>query len=254
METESTGEYSSKRKGIEAKDYIPYVSGILWAVDKNLRYLDIEGHKLIEWGLAKEDVIGKTVQEFHQEKEDGINTQNHRLTLSKGDVSYQVAFAGTSYDCKLHYYPDREIIVGVATDITQEMKLKKQVSSQEDSLLELSAPVIPVLEHVVIVPISGPLTFERTQHMQKHIVQSVHELPHVNAVILDFSGVTEIISQGDVALQETYQALKLLGIETILTGMTPSLSKSLVEGGRTLSVDRIYSSLKVAVSVLAREG
>lgn len=253
LEMKSKQENSPKQRKIEAKDYIPYVSGILWAVDKELRYLDIEGHKLKEWKLAKEDVIGKTVQEFHQETEAGTNTRNHRLTLIKGDVSYQVEFAGTNYDCKLHYYPDREIIVGVATDITREMELEKQVSSQESSLLELSAPVIPVLDHVVIVPISGQLTFDRTRYMQDHIVQKVHELFHVNTVILDFSGVTDVIARGDAALQEIYQSLKLLGIETILTGMTPTLSKSLIEGGSMLMVNRIYSSLKVAVSVLAKE-
>lgn len=253
METEFEQAHPAKVDKIEAKDYIPYVSGILWAVDKNLRYLDIEGHKLTEWELSKQDVIGKTVQEFHQETEDGTNTRNHRLTLSKGDVTYQVEFAGTKYDCKLHYYPDREIIVGVATDITKEVELEKQVSDQEDTLLELSAPVIPVLEHVVIVPISSSLTFERTRYMQDHIIQKVHELSYIHTVILDFSSVTEVGSQGEVALQGIYESLKLLGIQTILTGMTPTLSQKLVVGGTSLTVDRIYSSLKVAVSVLAKE-
>lgn len=238
---------------IEAKDYIPYMSGILWAVDKDLRYLDIEGHKLKEWKLAKKDVIGKTVQEFHQETADGINTRNHRLALSQRDVTYQVGFAGTFYDCKLHYYPDREIIVGVATDITREVQLEQQVSTQEDSILELSAPVIPVLEHVVIVPLSGSLTFERIRYMQEHILTRIHELNPIYTVILDFSGATEIAPKGNEALQETYQCMRLLGIETILTGMTPALAQAVIEDGSMLLVDRIYASLKVAVSVLAQE-
>lgn len=246
-------ELASQPKTIGPEDYIPYVSGILWAVDEQLRYLDIEGHRLNDWNLAKSDVIGKTVQEFHQEPENGTNTKNHRLALSAGELTYEVEFGGTSYYCRLHYLPDRRMIVGVATDITEEIGLKRRISQQEHALAELSVPVVPVLEHAVIVPVNGQLTVERVRFMEQHIIRQVHQMPKVKAVIIDFSGVSEVESGGTAALGHIYQALKLIGIETILTGMTPKLSQALVTGGTTLKVDRIYSTLKSAVSVLAKE-
>lgn len=238
---------------MEPNDYIPYVAGILWAVDKHMRYLDIEGQKLKDWNLAKSTVIGKSVQEFHQEEDNGTNITHHRLALAQGKVTYQVHFAGATYDCKLHYLPEREIIVGVATDITLENGLHQQIADQEDSLLELSAQAVPILEYAVVVPISGPLTAKRTQYMQEHILNQVYNMPEVHTVIIDFSGVTHVRDQSEELLQGLYQSLKLLGISTMLTGVTPILAQKLVTNSTRIQLDRIYSTLKMAVRVLIEE-
>ena len=238
---------------IEPNDYIPYVSGILWAVDTHMRYLDIEGQKLKEWNLSKDAVIGKSVQEFHQEDADGTNITHHQLALTQGKVTYQVTFAGSSYDCKLHYMPEREIIVGVATDITREKGLHQQIADQEDTLLELSALAVPILENAVVVPILGQLTVQRTKHMQEHILDQVYNMAEVHTVILDFSGVTDARDQSEELLQSLYQSLKLLGIRTILTGVTPKLAQALVNNGTTLAFDRVYVTLKMAILALIDE-
>lgn len=239
-----------KLAAIEARDYIPYVSGIFWAVDKHLRYLDIEGEKLTEWNLSKAAVVGKSVQEFHNEKADGTNTAHHRLAFTKGKVNYQVQFGGISYDCKLHYLPEREIIVGVATDVTFEKGLHQQIADQEDTLLELSALAVPILEHAAVVPILGQLTAQRTRHMQEHILSQIHNMHKVHTVIIDFSGVTDVQDQSEELLKSLYQSLKLLGIKTVLTGVTPKLAQELINNGTILTFDHVYATLKMAVRAL----
>ncbi|MBT2583450.1 hypothetical protein [Planococcus sp. ISL-109] len=80
---------------IEQIDYIPYIPGILWAVDKELRYLDIDGEKLKDWNLSKQDLIGKNVQEFHHEQANGMNTTHHRLAFEQGSINYRVEFGAS---------------------------------------------------------------------------------------------------------------------------------------------------------------
>lgn len=200
--------------------------------------------------FSKADVIGKSVQEFHQEDADGTNVTHHQLALTQGKVTYQVNFAGSSYDCKLHYLPEREIIVGVATDITLEKGLHQQISDQEDTLLELSAHAVPILEYAVIVPVLGQLTAQRTQRMQEHILDQVYKMPEVHTVIIDFSGVTDIKDQSEKLLNGVYQSLKLIGIKTMLTGVTPRLARELVDNGTIPATDGVYASLKMAVHQL----
>ncbi|MBT2583449.1 STAS domain-containing protein [Planococcus sp. ISL-109] len=130
--------------------------------------------------------------------------------------------------------------------------MQQQLSDQEDALLGISMPVVPLLDDAVIVPVTGQLTLAKARHIQQHVILQVHSMPGVNTVIMDFSGVTAILSHSEDALEKVYRSFKLLGIKTILTGVTPALSQKLVHSGTTVRVDRIYSTLKMAVSDLIK--
>lgn len=47
-----------------------------------------------------------------------------------------------------------------------------------------------------------------------------------------------------------YQSLKLLGIKTVLTGITPRLAQELINNGTILTFDHVYATLKMAVRAL----
>ncbi|WP_409294137.1 STAS domain-containing protein [Peribacillus sp. SCS-26] len=232
------------------EDFIEYVPGIIWVVNSDLEYLDIKGEKLKEWGIDPGEVIGKTVTEFHQEGPDGMNTVNQRLAFSKGELTYRVDFAGSLYECKLNHQEEENVVIGVATDISRHVELEERIEAQDQEIMEASIPLIPVLEHAVVVPLIGELTMRKIDHIQRHTIPSIHGITRLQHVILDISGLSLIESNSISYLMDLQSILGLLGYKTILTGVQPRISKEIVERGLGISEFEVYSSLKDAVHSL----
>ncbi|MEH7472469.1 STAS domain-containing protein, partial [Priestia megaterium] len=95
---------------------------------------------------------------------------------------------------------------------------------------ELSVPIVPITPGVAVMPIIGEIdTHRSTLIMQKGLDKSAHmELSHL---ILDISGVQIVDTMIVNNLFNLVQALRLLGIETILTGIRPEIAQTSVRLG-----------------------
>ncbi|MES9771231.1 STAS domain-containing protein [Priestia megaterium] len=98
------------------------------------------------------------------------------------------------------------------------------------ALEELSVPIVPLTPGVAVMPIIGEIdTHRSTLIMQTGLDKSAHmELSHL---ILDISGVQIVDTMIVNNLFNLVQALRLLGIETILTGIRPEIAQTSVRLG-----------------------
>jgi len=101
------------------------------------------------------------------------------------------------------------------------------LEAQRRRLDELSTPMIPISASVVIMPIIGGMDEARGEKLLEAALQGVHERS-VEHVIVDITALRELDRHGARALVKIAGALRLLGCQTLLSGIQPRVAVTLV--------------------------
>lgn len=112
---------------------------------------------------------------------------------------------------------------------------------------EISSPIIPVLEKIVVVPMIGSYDEDRSEDL---IFNTLSELPKHQAqfLLLDLTGLHKHISEHTALLIDKLgAAARLLGIETILVGVSPELAMVIVQSKSNLKKFECLQSLQHGV-------
>lgn len=143
----------------------------------------------------------------------------------------------------------------VARDISEEKQaeaLTRQlqeeiIQMQATALAELSTPLIPVLDQVVVMPLIGAVDSQRSQLVIQTLLEGVvHNRARV--AILDITGVPVVDTQVASALIRAAQSVRLLGADVILTGIKPEVAQTLVGLGVDLSGIITQGSLQMGIA------
>ncbi|MCM3665904.1 STAS domain-containing protein [Mesobacillus subterraneus] len=112
-----------------------------------------------------------------------------------------------------------------AQEILQlEALVEEKTRMLQDLVKELSSPLIPVLDGIVVVPLIGRYDEDRAEDL---IVNTLNNLPKYQAkyVLLDLTGLNKDISQYTAELIDRLgSAARLLGVEVILVGISAELA------------------------------
>lgn len=120
---------------------------------------------------------------------------------------------------------------GIATDITERKRAAHQqeiIDAQQASLRELSTPIIPLDEGVLVMPLIGAIDGARAGMIMEVLLDGI-SAQRAKIAILDITGVKVVDTEVANALIRAAQAARLLGAEVILTGIAPAVAMSLVE-------------------------
>lgn len=119
---------------------------------------------------------------------------------------------------------------------------------------ELSTPLIPVSEGVVVIPLIGTIDEVRAEQMRAVLLEGV-VMHAARVAILDVTGVPSVDEQVAGALLSAVRAARLLGSEVILSGIKPRAAHAMVELGVDLVGVVTKGTLKDAIAhALARTG
>lgn len=129
-------------------------------------------------------------------------------------------------------------ILSLADDITArkqhelaEQQRQAVVLEQQTALLaELSTPLLAIDETTVVMPLVGAVDTGRVQRITETLLAGV-AASGARKVILDITGVPVVDTQVANALLQSAQAVKLLGAESVLTGIRPEVAQTLVQLG-----------------------
>jgi anti-anti-sigma factor len=124
---------------------------------------------------------------------------------------------------------------------------EKVIATQKDSLRELSTPLIPVADRVVIMPLIGALDSQRAQQVMDVLLKGV-EQHCAHTAILDVTGVLVVDTQVATMLIQSAQAVRLLGAQVVLTGIQPQMAQTLVQLGINLDSIVTYSTLQAGIA------
>lgn len=113
--------------------------------------------------------------------------------------------------------------------------LQEQViASQQAALRELSTPLIPLTDTVMVMPLVGAIDSDRAQQIMEVLLEGI-ALHQAEAVLLDISGVRVVDTQVADALLRAARAVKLLGAQVILTGISSEIAQTIVHLGADMS-------------------
>jgi PAS domain S-box-containing protein len=122
------------------------------------------------------------------------------------------------------------------------------IQQQTEEILELSTPVMEVMESVIVVPLIGMLDSGRAQRFTDVLLRRVADTDAAVALV-DITGVPTIDTQTAQHLIEAVDAVRLLGARVVLTGVRPAIAQSLVHLGIDLSDLTTRSSLAAGLRV-----
>jgi rsbT co-antagonist protein RsbR len=112
--------------------------------------------------------------------------------------------------------------------------LMNRLSSQASLIRELSAPVITLTNSVGLLPLIGEIDTTRAKGlMESTLTQSVQS--GINTLILDLSGVVMVDTMVAHQIFKMVDALKLIGVNTIVTGIRPEVAQTAVQLGLDFS-------------------
>lgn len=118
--------------------------------------------------------------------------------------------------------------------LRQNVQQQEQLRAQTSRLAELSTPVIPIGDDILVLPLIGSIDSARAQLIMEAMLEGVART-RAHTAIIDVTGVTGIDAHVADALLNVARAVRLLGAEVIVTGIRPEVARTLVVLGADLS-------------------
>ena len=101
-------------------------------------------------------------------------------------------------------------------------------------LRQLSTPLVPMMEGILVMPIVGEVDTRRALQIMETLLAGVTRAG-ADTIILDITGVPLVDTGVANALVQAARAVRLVGAEAILVGITPEVAQTLVGLGVNLS-------------------
>lgn len=120
------------------------------------------------------------------------------------------------------------IAITVAVGFVQERE--RVIRQQQEAIRELSTPVLPVRERLLILPIIGLIDPQRARQLTEQLLHGIR-VNRAKVVVMDITGVPAMDATVANHLVQTVEAARLLGATVIVTGLSPEIAQTLVNIG-----------------------
>lgn len=120
------------------------------------------------------------------------------------------------------------------------------IETQQNVIRELSTPLIPLGDRVLLLPIIGTIDERRTRQILEVLLEGV-ALYGAHIVILDITGVKTVDVQVADGFVQAARAVRLLGAQVVLTGVQPHVAQAFVHLGIDLRTITTYSTLQAGI-------
>jgi rsbT co-antagonist protein RsbR len=134
----------------------------------------------------------------------------------------------------------------VADEISRIQKDKILISSK--ALMEMSTPVTPIWEGILLLPLVGILDSARTQEIMNKTLAKIAET-RARMFVLDISGVGAVDTAVANQLIKITRATQLMGCESIISGISPPIARTLVELGVQVGDVKTTATLRDALEL-----
>jgi DNA-binding response OmpR family regulator/anti-anti-sigma regulatory factor len=101
------------------------------------------------------------------------------------------------------------------------------IEAQKARLAELSTPMIPITDQIMVMPLVGAIDADRAENLLTTALSGV-SANKAQVVIIDITGVQSIDASVAYVLARSAQALRLIGAQAIITGIRAEVAQLLV--------------------------
>ena len=244
-------------------DNIP--QAIFWK-DRNLVYLGCNERFARDAGLASpDDIIGKTDHDLAWAEFAELYRADDRqvMEIDTPKLNFEepiqtVDGEGWLRTSKIPLHDGEGVVVavlGLYEDITSLKQAEAErarwqeeiIRTQAAALAELSTPLIPITDDVMVMPLIGTVDSRRAQQVIDSLLEGVAS-SRAQTAILDITGVPVVDTQVANALVRAAQSVKLLGAQVVLSGIRPEVAQTLVGLGVDLSGIVTSSTLQSGIA------
>ena len=210
-------------------------------------------------GYTASEAIGRNIAIFYTEEDVELGLAQRELdqALKNGRFEsdgWRVRKDGQRFQANVILTPVRDTdgrhigFVKVTRDLTEQVEREKLLQRQRDDILELSTPVIQVWDRVLALPIIGTLDSGRAARLTESLLQRIAS-DEAAIVILDISGVPMIDTAVAQHLFKTIQGARLMGAESIISGVRPETAQAMVHLGIDIGGVRSRGTLRDALQL-----
>ncbi|MCA9634485.1 MAG: PAS domain S-box protein [Myxococcales bacterium] len=126
-------------------------------------------------------------------------------------------------------------VLQIDTDITARRRAQEAEARRKEELIraqaaaieELSTPLIPITDQILVMPLIGAMDSMRAKHVIDNLLAGISEVQG-EFVIIDITGLPVVDTAVASVLLKAAKAVRLLGAEVVLTGMNSSVAQTLV--------------------------
>jgi PAS domain S-box-containing protein len=199
-------------------------------------------------GYTVEELLGQHLSMFHTEEQlqEDVIPFNERVMETgahQGEVGH-VRKDGTTFPTWMSTTVLKDEkgnpvgLVGTARDITEQKQSEVErerlqqelIEAQRRAIQELSTPIIPLMERIIVMPLIGSIDSMRARDIMRSLLAGIRE-QRAKVVILDITGVPIVDSGVANHLNKTIQAARLKGAHTIITGISDAVAETIVDLG-----------------------
>lgn len=121
--------------------------------------------------------------------------------------------------------------MGLAIDTYIDSR-ERTIGQQQEAIKELSTPVLPFREGILILPIVGMIDSFRASQLTEQLLRAIRD-NRAKVVVVDITGVPYVDSRVASHLVQTVEAARLMGSKVIISGVAPDIALTMV----TLGID-----------------
>jgi PAS domain S-box-containing protein len=249
----------------QAEAMLAVMPDLMFRLSRAGEYLDCKISRDHELYLSPEQIIGKRLHdllpsatadawlEWIARALDSGRTQvyEYRMPTPHGARAFEARLLVSGVDEVLTIVRD----ITERTQAEEALRLsadqQQLIRLQAAALRELSTPLIPISDDVLVMPLVGALDTTRTQQVIEALLHGV-AAGHARTAILDITGVPVVDTQVANALLQAAQSVRLLGAQVLITGIRPEVAQTLVGLGVDLSLTITRATLQDGIAYAMR--
>lgn len=236
---------------------------------KDLRYLVWNRACEEMTGIPAKDVVGRYDRDiFPAESAAAIEAKDREVLAGRVPVEIPEELIHTRHlgvrSFRTRKVPvlgeggEPELLLGTSTDITErqrahvalqrsEAELRETKERLLDTIRELSIPVLPIHDGILVAPLIGQMDDARGAELLETLLKRIHAHA-THSVILDVTGLRAVDARVAGYLLQAVRAADLLGARAVIVGIAPAAAATLVELGVDLRAIVTRSDLQAGVA------
>ncbi|ALC89241.1 histidine kinase [Bacillus sp. FJAT-18017] len=202
---------------------------------------------------SREDVIGGSPLDIFRDTSKPAITKRISGAYSKpAEIIEETIYKmdGTSVDVELYCHPikigDTKAIQTYVRDITNKKELENMKKEMNTELDELASTIVPLLGGIAVLNLSGRIDHDRASKLLEMVPVNVQK-QNVSKLILDCSGIYAIDALVIDSLFKISNVLKMLGVQSLITGLRPELAMDAVKLGINFKDIITFATVKDAL-------
>jgi len=130
----------------------------------------------------------------------------------------------------------------------QLMLFQRRAAESGKAMLALSTPVTSIWDGILLLPLVGIVDSQRIQDIMEKVLSRISE-SQSRVFVMDISGVVTVDTGVANNFIRITQATRLMGCESIISGISPHVARTLVELGANVGEVRTTATLRDALQL-----